>query len=86
MTGAPCPVCGERARPCCQVSRAEHEALSERLAEVEQNRVSVHVHQGQGAPQGRFSSLPPQVRKHAPTALVVAVVTTLFELGRAWVR
>jgi len=59
-------------------TRAEFDELSKRVGELEadKDRVSVHVYsRGQ-------SSLPPQVRKHGPTAIIVTIVLGVLELAR----
>lgn len=59
-------------------TRKEFDALRARVAELEgdKDRVSVHVY-GRGV-----SSLPPQVRKHGPTAIIITVVLGLIEIAR----
>lgn len=59
-------------------TRKEFDALSARVSELEadKDRVSVHVY-GRGV-----SSLPPQVRKHGPTAIIVTIVLGVLELAR----
>jgi hypothetical protein len=54
------------------------------LESAKDDRVSVAMHVHNTGHQSRFTSIPPQVRRHGGTALVIAVVTGIIELIRAW--